>query len=344
MSGSSLDGLDITLNRFKLGRRGWEWELLRYATIPYTRTWKNKLSEAYKTMGVETMALNVEYGQWIGNKVNEFMADDSTEIDLIASHGHTILHRPHFGLNVQIGDGPSIARETGITTVWNFRHSDISLGGQGAPLVPMGDELLFPEYDQCLNLGGFSNVSYKKGKQRIAFDICPVNIILNRITISYFDLSYDRNGSLGRQGEVDDELLYYLNDLTYYRTKPPKSLGTEWLEENFIPQVNRYKGRPVDLLRTLYEHISLQIARILPSDPDKQVLVTGGGAFNLFLTNLIRNMSHCTIVIPEKSLVKYKEAMVFAFLGVLRLRKEVNSMASVTGALHDSCGGFVYRM
>ena len=344
MSGSSLDGLDITLARFKYGRKGWKWELLKYNTLPYSRTWKTRLAEAYTTWGRDTMQLHFEYGQWIGSKINEFLRNEDIKVDLIASHGHTVLHRPHFGISAQIGDGPSIARETGITTVWNFRHRDITLGGQGAPLVPVGDELLFPDFDYCLNLGGFSNISFKKYKQRIAFDICPVNIILNRIASQYFNLSYDRNGIIGKQGIVDGDLLYRLNSIAYYRIKPPKSLGLEWLEENVIPVISRYKGNPANLLRTVYEHIALQIVRVLPNDPEKQVLVTGGGALNLFLVDMIRKMTHSTIVVPDKSLVKYKEALVFTLLGILRLRNEINCLSSVTGARHDSIGGLVYRM
>jgi anhydro-N-acetylmuramic acid kinase len=241
-------------------------------------------------------------------------------------------------LTFQAGNGACISALTGIATVTDYRRADVTLGGQGAPLVPAGDEFLFSEFDYCLNLGGFANISYRSGKQRIAYDICPVNIILNQLAGQKGKI-FDRDGLEGSSGNINNELLARLNDLDFYRLKPPKSLGREWLENEFIPVLDKHDLPAADKMRTVYEHIAGHIASI--PRKKKIMLVTGGGAHNKFLMDLIRKHCQAECIVPDKSLVDFKEAIIFAFLGLLRLRNEINCFASVTGASRDSCCGVI---
>jgi len=342
MSGTSLDGLDMALARFTETARGWKYHLIDATTVPYSPEWVTRLSEAHHHLERSLIDLHVEYGEWIGEQVKKFLDKQAVPADLIGSHGHTIIHRPEIEITVQIGDGPSIARKTGITTIYNFRHRDVSLGGQGAPLVPMGDRELFREYDACLNIGGFSNISYRKNDKRIAYDIGPANILLNKYVREHFSVPFDRNGELGRKGRPVPEMLYRLNQQIFYRQPPPKSLGREWVERNILPVINRTQATHEDILRTLYEHISdLIYFELLPFE---KVLVTGGGAFNTFLVELIEEKGGRPLTLPDPLLVNYKEALVFGFLAVLRFLGRINCLASVTGAKHDNMGGFIYRV
>jgi anhydro-N-acetylmuramic acid kinase len=339
MSGTSLDGLDLALCRFLCENGKWEYEILLCATLPYDPSWKNKLQDAMSLKDNQLALLDSEYGEYIGTKAKEFLMGSGMNAELIASHGHTIFHRPEAGITYQAGNGARIASITGIPTVCDFRKKDVELGGQGAPLVPVGDELLFGHYDYCLNLGGFANISFDQGGTRLAFDICPVNIILNELAAQK-GLEYDHNGHLGKKGSVNKALLDRLNNLEYYGNKYPKSLGREWLNSSFRPLLNETQIPVSDLSRTIYEHIAWQVGRI--PGPGKKVLVTGGGVYNPFLMELIRQDTSAILHVPDDQLVQYKEAMVFGLLGLLRWRNEINCYSSVTGASLDSSTGTVY--
>lgn len=286
------------------------------------------------------MKLHNAYGRYIGLQAKCFLDQHRLSPVLIASHGHTVFHQPQKGMTFQAGNGACIAAETGITTVADFRTGDVALGGQGAPLVPVGDKLLFQDYAYCLNLGGFANISYDYGGERVAFDICPVNFVLNLLAQKMGE-PFDDQGKLGRTGVVDESLLHRLNQLEFYAGSPPKSLGREWMESHFFPALFSGGISDRNKLRTVYEHIAIQIARSVP-EPGK-ILVTGGGAFNTFLIERMRDHIHGEVSIPADELVMFKEAIIFAFLGLLRFRKEMNCLASVTGARKDSCTGVVYR-
>lgn len=340
MSGTSLDGLDLALCRFTLSGKQWAHTLDKATTIPYPEFWFRRLEQAHTLDAHSFLMLHKEFGRYMGEQVNAFLKD-STRPELIASHGHTIFHAPPQGLTFQMGDGAALAAECGITTVCDFRSLDVALGGQGAPLVPTGDEILFGNYDFCLNLGGFANISFRKNNQRIAYDICPVNSLLNPLSRK-LGLPFDRDGKAGRTGKIIDELLAALNSPPYYQTPPPKSLGREWLEKNILPHINTEAYSIPDLLRTVYQHAAGQISIHLSGDPSTKVLVTGGGAYNRFLLDLIRANTRCTIVLPDDLLIQFKEALIFAFLGVLRMRNEINCLASVTGARKDSSSGCVW--
>ena len=343
MSGTSLDGLDIACCRFIEDSDSWEFFIEQAVTIEYTENWKNKLENAPNLTAYELISLHREYGVFIGNQVNEFVSKNRLKPMLIASHGHTVFHEPEKKLNFQIGDGASIAAVAGITTVSDFRSLDINLGGQGAPLVPIGDHYLFGAYDFCINLGGFANISHiEHDKSRIAYDICPVNIVLNKLA-NEAGYTYDKDGEFGRLGKVDNDLLKKLNGIKFYKQKPPKSLGKEWLDSVMMSILESSSISLNNKFRTYYEHIVNQIVECLNVKSNHaKALITGGGALNKFLIELLTNHTHVEIIIPEKKIIDYKEALIFAFLGVLRIKKQINCLKSVTGARIDNCGGQIF--
>jgi anhydro-N-acetylmuramic acid kinase len=338
MSGTSLDGLDLAICRFSKSRNGWNFELLESRTIAYTDEMRKNLDNAFSLSGDKLMSLDNNYGIFIADRSMEFIAKTGLPVELICSHGHTVFHQPENGLTCQIGSGASIAAITGITTISDFRRMDVALGGQGAPLVPAGDELLYSEYDYCLNLGGFANISYRYRDKRMAFDICPVNIILNLLAQQTGNI-FDMDGRLGASGNKDLDLLRELNEIEYYKLPPPKSLGREWMFREFIPVLDGSNLPHTTKIRTVYEHVAYQIAAV--TDQNKTILITGGGAHNKFLMDLIKQKTKSICILPDNHLIDYKEAIIFAFLGLLRTLGEINCFASVTGASRDSCCGVV---
>ena len=343
MSGTSLDGLDLALCRFKKENEEWQYDIISSTTIEYEADFKQRLATAIQVSGCDLLKLDCDFGRLIAQEIKLFLKKEEIQPTLIASHGHTVFHRPELGFTTQIGNGAVIAAETGMTTICDFRSLDVALKGQGAPLVPVGDEYLFSKYDLCLNLGGFSNISYKQDGTRKAFDISPCNLPLNLLA-RQLGFSYDKNGALSRSGTVDETLLAQLDSLSFYYEQGPKSLGFEWLESHFLPHVFHAKIAIEDKLRTVTEHIAKQIAQTANSVSGSTLLITGGGANNLFLIERIAALSNKQIIIPDLQTIEYKEALVFAFLGVLRMRGEINCFASVTGATKDSSCGAIYTI
>lgn len=339
MSGTSLDGLDICFSKFWRENGKWKFEILNAETISYPEILENQLRNSINLSSQDLLALNADYGFYLGKTVNNFIKKNNlSAIDLIASHGHTVFHQPKRKFTLQIADGRAIKAETGIPVIYDFRSQDVLLGGNGAPLVPIGDELLFSDYDACLNLGGFSNISFKINDQRIAFDIAPVNIVLNRLA-KYFNQNYDENGNLARKGNINNELLKKLNNLNFYAESHPKSLGIEWCNEHIFPLFSDTDTS--DTLATFTEHIAQQISDVIRKNRLKKVLFTGGGTYNTFLIEKIMTKTNAEIVIPEKQIIDYKEALIFAFMGVLRLNNEVNVLSSATGSIHDHSSGII---
>lgn len=344
MSGTSLDGLDMVLCRFSFIKNEWKYELIKAETYHYNDEWKNRLSEAGLLNAIQLYRLHNDFGQFTGKKVNEFLNTTSIQPDYIASHGHTVFHQPEKKITLQIGNGAFIAAETGVSTITDFRSLDIALGGQGAPLVPVGDKLLFSEYDACLNLGGIANISYFYNDQMQAFDICPCNMLLNHL-VHQTGHTFDKDGIIGSMGTIHHDLFKELNDLEYYRNTLPKSLGREWFEMYMLPVLDKYAPEIPTALRTSYEHISQQIAGTIHDvNPNGKILITGGGAFNKYLIQLIKDKCNASVHIPDETTVSYKEALIFGLLGVLRVRGENNCLASVTGATRDSSGGIIYNI
>jgi anhydro-N-acetylmuramic acid kinase len=343
MSGSSLDGLDLALCEFEKKDDTWNSKINNAITIPYSQEWKDRLWEAYKLSGLELTKLDWEYGKYIGLQIKNFIKSHKKKVDLISSHGHTIFHNPVEKVILQIGNGAAIAAATLITSVCDFRSLDVALNGQGAPLVPIGDMLLFSEYDYCLNLGGFANVSYTWYRKRLAYDICPVNFVINHFS-KQLGLEFDEDGREAAKGKILEPLYKSLNKLNYYHQNAPKTLGREWVENHFLPVLDNYQCSIHDKLRTIYEHIAFQLSKAFTGSTSKKILITGGGANNKFLIDLFQKHINLRIIIPDSLLINYKEAFVFAFLGLLRIREEKNCLASVTGATHDSLGGIVYKI
>ena len=340
MSGTSLDGLDLAYCRFGKEETGWTFNVLNGKTIPYSDEWKTRLNEIGNGTALEFVKFDNELGHFIGKEVRRFIDEYDLQPDLVASHGHTIFHQPNEGFTTQIGNGSAIRSYVDVPVVFDFRSLDVALSGQGAPLVPIGDELLFSDYDYCLNLGGISNVSYRHNGKRIAYDISPCNMALNYLA-NKLDLPYDKDGGIAESSFVDTALYGTLNLVEYYSIKGPKTLGKEWFDKHFSPLLDTPDCSVESRLRTVTEHIAYQIAESLSSLPEGKLIVTGGGALNKFLVRKMQELTRHEIVTPHVSIINYKEALIFAFLGLLKMRGDVNSLASVTGAKTDSCSGCV---
>jgi len=340
MSGTSLDGIDLALCKLELdANQRWHFEIHKGITVPYDVSWQKTLKEAVHYSASRLKTLNEEYTKNLGSIIYDFLTKTQADVDFICSHGHTILHEPQKGVTLQIGNLPMLASYTGKQVVCDFRVQDVQMGGQGAPLVPIGDRLLFGGYDACVNLGGFANISFEEKGERIAYDICPVNIVLNDLA-NRFGLEYDKGGLIAQEGTVNLSLLSSLNDLEYYKEKPPKSLGLEWVQREITPLLKNAHCSDKDLISTFTQHIAVKIIENVPQKGS--VLFTGGGVYNSYLMRLIAESSKSLVVIPDPQVLEFKEALVFALLGVLKVRGEVNCLASVTGASADHSSGVVF--
>lgn len=353
MSGTSLDGLDMCYTRFWLERSGkpegeWKYEIIKAEDESYPDELKRKLATAQSMNAEEYALLHSDYGIYLGQRVRAFIERTGARPHYIASHGSTVFHQPAIRFTAQIGSGAGIAAESGVDCICDFRTTDVALHGQGAPLVPIGDRHLFYEYDYCLNLGGFSNISSeaveeRNGKSvaiRVAYDISPVNYVLNHYTRS-IGKDYDRDGLMARNGKICRELLERLNSLDFYKMRGPKSLGREWVESQVLPLMDSYAISMEDKLSTFCEHVAMQIARHIKGG---KVLLTGGGALNLYLVERMQaNAPQCKYVVPDRQTVNFKEALIFAFLGALYVADMPNCMSSVTGAAYNCIGGALYK-
>ncbi|TPD69979.1 anhydro-N-acetylmuramic acid kinase [Flavobacterium microcysteis] len=342
MSGTSLDGIDLALIIFHRLENHWQYQIKETKAVPYTEDWISRLKKAVDFSQEELEKLNKEYTLLLGNVISDFIAVNQLEnLDGICSHGHTILHQPQNGFTLQIGNLPEIAKLTNQKVICDFRVQDVEYGGQGAPLVPIGDRFLFPEYDFCLNLGGFSNISFEQDGNRIAFDISPVNTVLN-FYASLLGLEYDDKGTIARSGTVSESLLQELNTIDFYAQTYPKSLGYEFVKTIVLPMMEKHTISTADKLRTFVEHIAIQTSLAVPKKTGT-ILATGGGAYNVFLLERMAfHLPEMTFKVPDDKTVEYKEALIFALLGVLKLRNEVNVLASVTGAKHDHSSGKIF--
>jgi anhydro-N-acetylmuramic acid kinase len=342
MSGTSLDGVDLAHIQFEIKNNKWAFKILECETISYDTNWISILKTAVDFTKIQLDELNKNYTQLLASIIANFINKHTLkDLDAVCSHGHTILHQPQNGFTLQIGNLSEIAKLIQQTVVCDFRVQDVQLGGQGAPLVPIGDRILFSEYDYCMNLGGFSNVSFEENKQRIAFDISPVNTVLN-FYANQLGLDYDDKGQISKSGSCNLNLLNELNNLDFYQKKHPKSLGFEFVKEIVLPIIEKYSIPIEDKLNTFSEHIAQQIALALPNKKGS-LLTTGGGAYNDYLMERIQNyLPKMQIIIPSKKILEFKEALIFALLGVLKLRDEINALQSVTGANHNHSSGVIF--
>jgi anhydro-N-acetylmuramic acid kinase len=346
MSGTSLDGLDLAYCHISKTLDRWEYGIEQTKSVVYTSEMKEKLKKSIFLSADELLIFNNTYGQWLGEQVKIFIKENDLHVDFIASHGHTTHHQPENGLTYQIGSGQHLANESACKVVCDFRSNDVALGGEGAPLVPIGDLLFFGKYDFCLNLGGIANVSFEYEGKRIAYDIGLANMILNHIT-QKIGLTYDDNGRLASKGSINNDMLEGLNQLSYYKLPFPKSTGYEWFVEKVVPVIDATKDTTENLLHTAVHHICEQVALQIKKNATKDqstLFVTGGGALNQFMMELLQSKLAPTVslVIPSKKLIEYKEALIFALMGILRIEQEINVLKTVTGASEDSSSGVVY--
>jgi anhydro-N-acetylmuramic acid kinase len=354
MSGSSLDGLDLAYVYFEETAGKWHFELLESACIPYPPEWRLKLAAAADLSARDYLLLHSSYGHYLGKCLNEFIRtkDLSFKVQLIASHGHTSFHIPARQMTAQLGDGAAIAAITGIRTITDLRSVDIALGGQGAPIVPIGEKLLFPDFDLYLNIGGIANLS-SNSSDFVGFDICPANRVLNLLA-AHAEKVYDEDGKLASGGSIDVKLLDQLNTFEYYQRRYPKSLSNDFGLKEIYPLIEKTNLSPNDALRTYVQHIVIQISNAILElkgsnsvNKKLRLLITGGGTHNKFLINkLNESVSPLGIecVVPDGRLVNFKEALIMGLMGVLRWREDVNVMQSVTGASKDSINGAVWSV
>ncbi|MGY0391876.1 anhydro-N-acetylmuramic acid kinase [Bizionia sp. KMM 8389] len=340
MSGTSLDGVDLAHIEFSYNKV-WSYSFKGCKTIPYTKEWIKKLKMLVAVSPEELQLIDQDYTLYLASLINQFLDEQQIyNLDFISSHGHTALHQPENGLTIQIGNRKNLAQLTNHTVVCDFRVQDVLLGGQGAPLVPIGDKLLFSNYDYCLNLGGFANISTDKSDKRIAFDICPVNIVLNHY-VTHLGLEYDDAGKIAASGTCNVSLLQALNNLSFYKKQAPKSLGLEWVGNYIFPLIDSYNLSVPNILRTFIAHVVEQIGKQVTTG---RLLITGGGAYNSFLIEELKKQIAVEIIIPSSDLLEYKEALIFGLLGVLKFQNKVNCLASVTGAKHNHSSGKIYKV
>jgi len=343
MSGTSLDGLDVACCEFEFFQGIWHYKIVAAHTYPYSEQWRQKLETLSKQDAFTYAKTHVEYGHLLGYFVKKFMEDYNVKPNYISSHGHTIFHQPDIQLTSQIGDGAALAAVSGLGVICDFRSMDVALNAQGAPLVPIGDKLLFPDYEYCLNIGGIANISFDENNVRKAYDISVANMVLNYFAQKQ-GLPFDKDGLLAKAGEIQPDLLEELNAIPYYAERKSKSLGREWFDDVILPIIARYGCANMDILTTLVEHIAFQIGQAVCGERHGKMLLTGGGAKNKFLTERIAfYIPNIRVIIPDELLVDYKEAMIFAFLAYLRLNNKINCLKTVTGAKEDHVAGAVFN-
>ncbi|MBP5643901.1 MAG: anhydro-N-acetylmuramic acid kinase [Bacteroidales bacterium] len=343
MSGSSLDGIDLVDADFWFDGH-WHFEIIAKDNYDYDDEWRNALSNAFNVgtrHATSLHDLDIRYGTFLGKVTRQFIEKYGLEPEIVASHGHTIFHRPQEHYTLQIGDGQALADACGVTVINDFRTEDVLKGGQGAPLVPIGDKLLFSDYPICLNIGGIANLSYDIDNQRIAYDICIANQALNYLS-NRLSLPFDKDGLIARSGHIDNQLLTTLNSHPFYTQKHPKSLGREFFEENIKPSLEN-RDDIADMMATFVEHIAIHISASVKTMSSSIMLITGGGAKNKYLIERIQANTKHKVFVPSEDIIDYKEALVFAFLGLLRSRDEINVLKSVTGAESDSSSGKIYK-
>lgn len=353
MSGSSLDGLDIAFAEFQEQAGKWSYEILEADCYPYPDEWLTRLKEAVHFSAKDYQLLHSAYGHYTGQQVNKFIHKHKLEykVAVIVSHGHTTFHIPQKKMTAQLGNGAAIAAETGLPVVTDLRAVDVAFGGQGAPIVPIGEKLLLSGYDYFLNIGGITNISVagEPPSGGWGFDICPANRVLNMLA-NEAGMEYDNNGRMAASGNINALLLEKLNELDYYKKSYPKSLANDFGTDVVYPLIKSAGLSIPDALRTYAEHIVIQVSNAIrffssPSGEGGKLLVTGGGAFNTFLINRLKEQLlklNINVIVPDDRLVNYKEALIMAFIGVLRWRQEYNVLSSVTGAVRDSIGGALW--
>jgi len=357
MSGSSLDGLDIAYVHLNENGGKWSFEIIYSACIPYDQHWRSRLTNSTRLSAVEYLLLHSDYGHYLAERVIDFIDKNELhhKVDIISSHGHTTFHLPAKRMTAQLGDGAALAAVTQLPVVTDLRSLDVAFGGQGAPIVPVGEKILFPGIEYFLNLGGIANLSSLKNDDPLAFDICAANRVLNLLAED-IQLDFDKDGQIASTGKLNDDLLRLLNDLPYYDLPHPKSLPNSFGTEEVYPLIKKFDLPLADALRTYVEHITIQVKNALIKtrsfegsseniNNNPQLLITGGGALNGFMIGRLKDHLRTTgvnVIVPAPEIINYKEALIIALIGTLRWREEYNVIASVTGARRNSIGGALW--
>ncbi len=347
MSGSSLDGLDIAICQFNKTSEKLNWELIKYHTFPFSNELKGRLKNIREASIDEILTVDNMIAKFTASCVAEIGQNVLTPIDYISSHGHTVLHHPQEGYSLQVGNGGTIAAISGIPTICDFRMNDIALGGQGAPIAPIAEKYLFAEHRFFLNLGGIANISIHEGDKILAYDVCPCNQVLNRLA-NELGLVYDPEGYNARMGKVNDRLLSQWNNMKYFKIQGPKSLDNNWIKKRFYKKIEDLEISVRDALRTSTEFMAQTIAEHIRvnrlAGAKNSIFITGGGAHNDFLMQLIDEYTSVDVAIhkPKKEIVDMKEAILMCLMGFLRAQKVANNIPSVTGASKETIGGALY--
>lgn len=351
MSGSSLDGLDIVLAAFEVADGRWKYKIKAASCTTFSNAWRSRLENAVHLDTEAYLLLHTAFGKYCGQQVVAFLnnRDVRRRPDVVGAHGHTTFHIPGKGMTHQLGDGAAIAAACRIPVVSDLRSVDVALGGQGAPIIPAGEKLLFPQYRYFMNIGGICNVSVHETKKITAFDVCPANRVLNMLA-GLAGKKYDKEGRLAKSGTVNLPLLEKLNSEQFYTRLPPRSLANSFGTGVLYPTILKSRLSVKDALATYCEHIAMQTLKaLIPYRKKKKtsLLVTGGGALNKYLVGRIRYYLEAIgidIEVPDDDTVNYKEALTMALIGVLRLREQDNVFSSVTGAARNSCGGALWSV
>lgn len=338
MSGTSLDGIDIAHCTFKESR-DWTYKIDKAITVQYPKKLKNKLKSSIELSGYDLIKLDHSLGEFIGLEINKFIKYNNLNPELISSHGHTVFHNPKEKIGLQIGNANKILSIVKLPVINNFRELDIILGGQGAPLVPIGEKLLFKGYNYFINLGGILNLTKIDPRNMYAYDVVASNLVLNNIS-NKLNLEYDHKGEIARNGKLIPKLFDKLNSIEYYKKNYPKTIGIEWINKNIYPTIYKLNYNLKDVMNTFSNHIAYQLIKNINGEKNK-ILVTGGGAYNEYLIEKIKlyDNNKNEWIIPNDNLVNYKEALIFAFMGLLKRMNKQNILNDVTGCKFKISGG-----
>ena len=349
MSGSSLDGLDVAFAELEENGGQWNFEIKAAKCFEYDDVWKNKLQNAVHLNAHNYFLLNSDFGKFCAEKINLFIEENALQyqVQLIGFHGHTTFHSPKENVTAQLGNAAIIAAHTGINVVSDLRSIDVAFGGEGAPIVPIGEKLLFKNFDYFLNIGGIANVSFNIENNYFAFDVCAANRVLNLLAMQA-GKAFDEDGKIAATGNINEKLLKQLNEESYYKQSFPKSLSNNFGTEIIYPVIKNYSLSTADALRTYCEHIAIQIRKAFENNQqngEKKLLITGGGALNVFLTGRIKTLLqtlNIQTIIPQKEIINFKEALIMGLIATLRWREENTVIKTVTGAKRNSIGGAIW--
>jgi len=348
-SGTSLAGLDLVFAALTEVRGKWTYEVKASERVEYTAEWEEKLGKAADLPARDYLLLHSEYGHFIGHAVNQFIADHQLDhqVHFIAAHGDTVFHIPAQKMTAQLGDGAAISAVTGLSVISDLRAMDIAFGGKGAPLLPIAEQLLFPDYQYRVNLGENATLAAQIDGQLIASDICACNYVLDTLAET-LNFPFDKDGQLAAGGVTDQSLLNALNGLAFYNEASPRHMSSKFGTGTVLPMIQQHQLSTQGKLNTYTHHIAAQIEKIvkdlLPQEENvpRSLLLTGGGAANTYLVKTIEaalQPHNVTVTVQHDP---FRNALMIALLGALRWRQEPNGLASVTGAEKDSVGGALW--